>query len=89
LAHLSYPVLRTMVQKGRLRGVKLTKAELNAQPPPCPSCIKGKMTRASFPLSTSGRPKRILAYVSTDLWGKGQVETPSGKRYMMTFTDHW
>ncbi|RDX48495.1 hypothetical protein OH76DRAFT_1312182, partial [Lentinus brumalis] len=89
LAHLSYPVLRTMVQKGRLRGVKLTKAELNAQPPPCPSCIKGKMTRASFPSSTDGRPESILDYVSTDLWGKGQVETPSDRRYMMTFTDHW
>ena len=89
LAHLSYPVLIDMIRRGRLAGIKLTKAELASPPPPCTSCIKGKMTRASFPPSQNTRPDRMLACVSTDLWGKGQVETPSGKRYMMTFTDHW
>ncbi|KAI0355476.1 hypothetical protein OH77DRAFT_1376631, partial [Trametes cingulata] len=89
LAHLSYPVLIRMIKKGRIQGVRLTQAELNAPPPSCPSCIKGKMTRASFPPSSNSRAKCELDYVSTDLWGKGQVETPSGKRYLMTFTDHW
>ncbi|KAI0739951.1 hypothetical protein C8Q80DRAFT_1052938, partial [Daedaleopsis nitida] len=89
LAHLSYPSLRKMIRKGRIQGVKLSKAELNTQPPPCPSCIKGKMTRASFPPSDGERAQRILLYVSSDLWGKGQVQTPSGKHYVMTFTDHW
>ena len=89
LAHLSYPVLIDMIRRGRLAGIKLTKGELSSPPPPCPSCVRGKMTRASFPPSTDARPDCILSCVSTDLWGKGQVETPSSKHYIMTFTDHW
>ncbi|KAL7282593.1 hypothetical protein ACG7TL_004064 [Trametes sanguinea] len=87
--HLNYASLRRMIQKGRLLGVKLSQAELTAEPPPCPSCLKGKMTRASFPPSEHSKAERILQFVSSDLWGKSQVQTPGGKRYLMTFTDHW
>ncbi|PIL28795.1 hypothetical protein GSI_08839 [Ganoderma sinense ZZ0214-1] len=89
MGHLNYKSLWRMIQKGRLRGVKLSTAELNAEPPPCPSCIMGKMTRASFPPSEGIKAERALEFVSTDLWGKGQVQTPSGKRYLMTLTDHF
>ncbi|KAH9846990.1 hypothetical protein C2E23DRAFT_714969, partial [Lenzites betulinus] len=88
LGHLNYRSIRTLVQKGLIRGVKLSKAELESEPPLCPACMHGKMTRASFKHSESGRPTHELALVSSDLWGPAQVQTPSGKRYVMTFTDH-
>ncbi|KAL1941168.1 hypothetical protein VTO73DRAFT_7380 [Trametes versicolor] len=89
LGHLNYQSIRKLVRKGLVRGVKLSKAELNAEPPPCSSCMQGKMTRASFPRSQSGRPERELFLASTDLWGEAQVQTPDGKRYVMTITDHY
>ncbi|KAI1781817.1 hypothetical protein LXA43DRAFT_871700, partial [Ganoderma leucocontextum] len=87
--HLNYASLRRMLRKGRICGVKISKAELDAEAPPCSACIMGKMTRASFPPSTGIKATRVLQYVSSDLWGKGQVQTPGGKHYLMTFTDHW
>ena len=57
LGHLNYPSIRSMIRKGRIRGIKISKAALAAEPPPCPACLKGKMTRALFPLSESGRPE--------------------------------
>ncbi|OJT02422.1 Copia protein [Trametes pubescens] len=89
LGHLNYQSIRSLICKGRLRGIKLSKAELNADPPPCAACMQGKMTRASFPLSKSDRPEHEIFLVSTDLWGDAQVQTPGGKRYVMTFTDHY
>ncbi|KAL1939017.1 hypothetical protein VTO73DRAFT_10277 [Trametes versicolor] len=89
MGHLNFQSIHSMVRKGLIRGVKFSTAELAAPFPHCPACTKGKMTRASFPSSTIDRPLRILLVVSTDLWGNAQVQTPSGKWYVMTFTDHW
>lgn len=88
LGHLNYRSVKAMVQKGMVTGVKLTKRDLKIEPPVCASCVKGKMTRASFLPSESGKASQILGRVHSDLWGPAQVRTKEGHRYLMTLTDH-
>lgn len=87
LGHLNYDSIRSSYRKGMIRGVKLTKKELEFIPPLCAACAKGKATRASFPKSKSGRAKNMLDLVHSDLWGPAPVQTIHGTRYAMTFTD--
>ena len=54
----------------------------------CEYCILGKKTNAPFPRS-SYVAKNPLEYVHSDLWGPAQVSTPGGKRYFMSFIDHF
>ena len=87
LGHLNYSSIRALVRKGLVTGIVLTKEELNVEPLICASCTLGKMTRASFPLSESGRASQFLALVHSDLWGPAPVQSMSGSQYMITFTD--
>lgn len=88
LGHLNYRAVKAIVQKGMVTGVKLWKRDLKIEPPVCASCVKGKMTRASFPPSESGRASQILGRVHSDLWGPAQVRTKEGHRYLMTLTNN-
>src|SRR5258705_6380538 len=53
----------------------------------CASCAKGKATRALFPASKSGHANKVLGLVHSDLWGPAPVQTITGTRYVITFTD--
>src|SRR3984885_5411233 len=68
-------------------GITLSKKELSITPPMCAACAKGKATRASFPASKSGHADKILGLVHSDLWGPAPVQTITGTRYVITFTD--
>lgn len=89
LGHLNYQSVRALVKKGLVTGIKITQSELEYEPPVCPSCAMGKITRASFPLSESSKANRFLALIHSDLWGPAPVQTASGTRYMMTLTDDY
>src|SRR5882724_4329012 len=87
LGHLNYQAIKAMVRKGLIKGIKLSKKELSITPPMCASCAKGKATRASFPASKSGHANKVLGLVHSDLWGPAPVQTITGTRYVITFTD--
>src|SRR6202521_650990 len=73
-------------------GIKLSTKELNITPPICPACALGKATRASFPPSKSEHANTVLGLEHSDLWGPAPVQTITGTRYVITFTDdksHW
>jgi len=53
----------------------------------CISCIKGKMTRKSFPKCSSHRANNLLDVTHTDVCGPMNTETPGRKRYFLTFID--
>jgi len=92
LGHLNYQAIKAMVRKGLIKGIKLSKKELSITPPMCASCAKGKATQASFPASKSGHADKVLGLVHSDLWGPAPVQTITGTRYVITFTDdksHW
>lgn len=52
----------------------------------CEDCILGKIQRAPFS-SPMTQSDELGGRIHTDLWGPARVETPSGKKYMITFTD--
>jgi len=87
LGHLNYQAIKAMVRKGLIKGITLSKKELSITPPICAACAKGKATRASFPASKSGHADKILGLVHSDLWGPAPVQTITGTRYVITFTD--
>src|SRR5258708_6813170 len=87
LGHLNYQAIKAMVRKGLIKGITLSKKELSITPPICAACAKGKATRASFPASKSGHTDKILGLVHSDLWGPALVQTITGTRYVITFTD--
>jgi len=51
--HLNYQSVKSIVRKGLVSGINISREELNVTPPTCLSCMHGKMTRASFPTSQS------------------------------------
>ncbi|TFK46588.1 hypothetical protein OE88DRAFT_1638087, partial [Heliocybe sulcata] len=89
LGHIGMSTVKKMVQKGRFPSLKISKAELDETQPLCASCMKGKMTRASFLPSESGRTEDIdiLGLIHSDVWGKAQVQSISGSDYLLTLTD--
>src|ERR1700677_4671933 len=87
LGHLNYQAIKAMVQKGLIMGIKLLTKELNITPPICPACALGKATCASFPPFKSEHANTVLGLIHSDLWGPAPVQTITGTRYVITFTD--
>lgn len=54
---------------------------------PCISCIEAKISRKPFPKKSLHKSTEILALIHTDLCGPMSVESFSGKRYFLGFTD--
>ena len=54
----------------------------------CENCVYGKKARHPFPKSVY-IAKFPLEYVHSDFWGPAQVETVGGKRYFISFIDHF
>lgn len=52
----------------------------------CESCIKGKMTRTSFP-KRSAPTERVLDVIVSDVCGPMTIESLSRSRYFVTFID--
>ena len=53
----------------------------------CISCIKGKITRKSFPKKSYYRAKQPLDLIHSDVCGPMSIETPGRKKYFLTFID--
>lgn len=77
LGHLAYGTIKSMVRKGMILGIKLTKAELATEPPVCAACALGKTTHASFPpLEGGNRATRFLGRIHCDTWGASTCPLP-------------
>ena len=57
----------------------------------CDTCMKAKQTRATFMRNTPDdrRAKAVLEIVSSDVCGKITPQTHDGKRYYVSFLDHF
>lgn len=67
------------------KGIKVnTKEEVST----CETCIQGKMSKSAFPLSSS-RAENCLDLVHSDLMGPMKVQSFSGARFVLTFTDDY
>lgn len=55
----------------------------------CKTCIKGKMTRQSFPKKSFSKTEEPLDLIHTDVCGPMQTKTPGNKRYVLTLVDDY
>lgn len=86
MGHPSRKALSRLVKEQMATGVKIPIAQLNhALQCRCETCILGKMTHLSFPLSTS-KTNRPLELIHVDLCGP-LVETNRGEKYFMAIMD--
>lgn len=88
LGHRDIEVVKTLSSGTLVKGVQFDecKDECN-QKVNCEVCLEGKMTRFKFPQKSLNRTQKVLDLVHSDVCGPMQTETPSGKRYILTFID--
>jgi transposase InsO family protein len=55
----------------------------------CEPCLKGKMTRKSFPKQSENKSTHILDLIVSDVCGPMPVNSISGYRYFCTFVDEF
>ncbi|KAJ7368895.1 hypothetical protein DFH08DRAFT_624364, partial [Mycena albidolilacea] len=89
LGHLNYKAIRALARGNMVDGIHISTADLNAEPPVCDACMRGKLTRASFPLSKTPKSTRLLGRVHSDLWGPAPVRSKGGARYVFALTDEY
>lgn len=53
----------------------------------CEICIRGKLSRKSFPKNSNQQSKDILDLIHSDVCGPMDTQTPGGKIYFVTFID--
>lgn len=74
------------IKKMTLYGLEIAECNCNND---CEPCIKGKMSRLSFPKNAVGKAQKRLDVVVSDVCGPMQVNSISGKRYFVTFIDEY
>lgn len=88
LGHRDIEVVKTLATGKLVDGVNFgectseCKNKLN-----CEICLQGKMSRIKFPQKSENRAKVLLQLVHSDVCGPMQTQSPSGKRYVLTFID--
>lgn len=53
----------------------------------CEICVQGKMSRKVFPKCSNQQSYNILDLIHSDVCGPMDIQTPSGKRFFVTFID--
>ena len=83
LGHVSDDVLKKLTSGSVATGVSFKGGKL------CDSCARGKALRKTPKPLKEIRAKRRLQLVYSDVCGPMSVETGTGKRYVITFTDDY
>lgn len=86
LGHRDPMVIKKLNSNGLATGVNMIDCGTKQF---CDSCLRGKMTRIPFPQVSNSRTQATLDLVHSDICGPMQTVTPSGNKYMLTFTDDY
>lgn len=81
--HRNLNAVKTMVSNNNLKVIKCSCENL------CGICQEGKMSRKPFAKFKPRQSKAILDLVHSDVCGPMPTQTPSGKRYLLTFIDDY
>jgi hypothetical protein len=81
LGHTNDKVLAQLMKKGLIPSVDLTRSA-------CEACVLGKLHRVPS-LPSASRAAEPLALLHSDVCGPFQVQSFSGKRYMLTILDDY
>ncbi|KII83199.1 hypothetical protein PLICRDRAFT_64967, partial [Plicaturopsis crispa FD-325 SS-3] len=81
--HVGDSALKMLISKGMVEGLDISGKSVHGQ---CEDCIFGKQARRPFD-EVVEHETEVLERVHIDLWGPSQVQSKSGKQYMMTISD--
>ncbi|KIL56040.1 hypothetical protein M378DRAFT_41231, partial [Amanita muscaria Koide BX008] len=85
LGHVSIQAIKDLVRRGIITGYEVEDTSNDFE---CRACIMAKLVRKSVPRAREGeRANTFGDEVHSDLWGKTQVKTLTGKEYYISFTD--
>ncbi|RPD55063.1 hypothetical protein L227DRAFT_477366, partial [Lentinus tigrinus ALCF2SS1-6] len=77
-AHTPIRVIRELVAKGFITGIKLVKPRKTT---PCEACIRAKSTRKPVPTVREGeRAEEFGEEIHSDTWGPSRIATIGGRR---------
>ncbi|CAL2244935.1 unnamed protein product [Prunus armeniaca] len=83
LGHLNERSIKLLENQGMVHGLP----HLEQKSVVCNGCMLGKQHRDSFPLESTWRASNPLELVHTDICGPLKIESLSGNRYFLLFTD--
>lgn len=86
LGHRDPAAIKQMISTGMINGIKIADCGVKLQ---CEVCLKAKLTRLPFPKQSESKTAHVLDLVHSDVCGPMQTQTPSGKRYVLTFIDDY
>lgn len=84
LGHRDPEAIRKMKADGLIEDMKIVECGVIEL---CESCAKGKMSRVPFPKKSLSETRQPLDLIHSDVCGPMRTQTPSGKRYVVTFID--
>lgn len=88
LGHRDINVVKTLGVSDLVDGVSIADCDENCKKVlNCEICLQGNVTRIKFPKKAEDRAKNVLDLVHSDVCGPMQMQTPSAKRYILTFID--
>ena len=86
MGHITFSTLKTMMSRGMIHGVEIIQSSESEF---CNTCIKAKITHLPFPNESKTRATKYGKRIHTDVWGPARVESLSGKRYYVSFSDNY
>lgn len=78
--------IRTMYSKNLVKELEIVDCSIKET---CDTCMKKKMTRLPFPKYSKSESSAPLDLIHTNVCGLMQTQTPSGKRYLVSFIDNY
>jgi hypothetical protein len=84
LGHRDLEVVRRLNDGNLVEKIPMESCELFHK---CEICLQAKMTRLPFPKKSLNKSEKPLDLIHSDICGPMQTESPSGKRYFLTFID--
>ena len=87
MGHIAVDSIRTLVHSNAIQGISLID---NSQPFYCESCEYAKTTRKAIKKVCKGAQASAFGEeIHSDLWGPSPLQTLSGCKYYITFTDNY
>ena len=87
LGHIASDSIERLYQKHMVRGMEITDFRNHTYKEICVPCLQGKQLRNAIPKVTHSENHGILYWVSLDLCGPMETQTPHREKYFLMFID--
>jgi hypothetical protein len=86
LGHRDPEAIKKLSKEMLANGIEINDCSMMLK---CVSCLKGKMTRKSFPKASTSQTQHPLDLIHSDVCGPMNTLTPGKKKYFLTFIDDY